>query len=520
MIRKHLKAMTRQLTSIWALPRRLAQSASQAAAKKPEPSGKPAPQAAAKKPAKPAKPAKDAKKPGRVKIPPPKGSLTNDKTCFGPLKDSDRIFQNLYGRHDWRLKGACQRGDWHKTGDILELGPDWMMDQIKQSALRGRGGAGFYCATKWEFLKQVKSDKVPKMLVVNCAEGEPGTCKDREILRHEPHKLIEGILLAGVTMGCGRAIIYIRNRFYNEACNLHYALAEAYQHGLVGDGACGTDIKFDIMIQRGDRYLCGEETAMLNCLMGELGRPRRRPPFLTEKGYFNHPCLVVNAESLSVLPTLLRRGPCWWTGLGRSYNAGTKLFCISGEVNNPCTVEEEMSMPMREIIELHAGGVQGGWENLLAVFPGGLSTALLGPEAAGGVMMDFDCLEAAGSGLGCGSIIVMSKKCDPLAIMHRAIEFYEEHTCKQCTYCRDGAIWLPELFGRFAMGQAHPHEIDWTSVIADKIKNSRPICALGVSQAITAESMVRMFSEQINQRIVKFAEGAEKSGKDGKDKKC
>ncbi|XP_017124585.1 NADH dehydrogenase [ubiquinone] flavoprotein 1, mitochondrial [Drosophila elegans] len=441
-------------------------------------------------------------------VDPPKGYEPNCKTKFGPLDDCDRIFQNLYGRHDWRLQGACERGDWHRTGDLLEMGSDWIMEQVSKSGLRGRGGAGFYAGLKWEFLRQTKSEKVPKVVIVNCAEGEPGTCKDREILRHEPHKLIEGMLLVGVAMGCGRAIVYIRNRFYNEACNLHFALAEAYHHGLVGDSACGSGIKFDVMIQRGDRYLCGEETAMINCLMGELGRPRRRPPFLTEKGYFEHPCLVINAESIAVVPAILRRGSDWWAGLGRSYNTGTKLFCLSGQVNNPCIVEEEMSVPLKDLIDRHAGGVKGGWDNLAAVFPGGLSTPLLNPPTAAEVLMDFDCLAAAGSALGCGSVIVMTKDIDPLAVMLRSIQFFEKQTCKQCTYCRDGAIWLPEMFARFVKGQTHPHEIDWTLAIADKIRNSKPICALAYSQVSVAESLVRMFSNQIEQRILKYAKGS------------
>lgn len=447
--------------------------------------------------------------PDRPKIvDPPKGCLTNEKTKFGPLDDCDRVFQNLYGRHDWRLQGACQRGDWHRTGELLELGPDWIMEQVRKSGLRGRGGAGFYAGHKWEFLRQTKSETEAKIIIVNCAEGEPGTCKDREILRHEPHKLIEGMLLAGVAMGCSRAIVYVRNRLYNEACNLNFALAEAYHHGLVGDSACGTGIKFDVMVQRGDRYLCGEETALVKCLMGELGRPFRRPPFLTEKGYFGHPCAVVNTESVAVLPAILRRGPAWWTGLGRSYNSGTKLFCLSGDVNNPCTVEEEMSIPLRELIERHAGGVKGGWDNLLAIFPGGLSTPLLDPQAAGEVLMDFDGLAEANSSLGCGGVIVMTKDCDPLAVMQRSIEFFEGNTCKQCTYCREGAIWLPEMFGRFVKGQAHPHEIDWVMQIADKIKNSNPICALAYSQVSVAESLVRMFSQQIEKRILQYAKGS------------
>ncbi|XP_033251936.1 NADH dehydrogenase [ubiquinone] flavoprotein 1, mitochondrial-like [Drosophila miranda] len=248
---------------------------------------------------------------------PPKSCLTNEKTTFGPLNDCDRVFQNLYGRHDWRLKGACKRVDWYHTAVLLEKASDCIMEQVCQSGLRGRGGGGFFCGNKWNFLRSAES-KQDKVLVMNCAEGETGKCKDREIIRHEPHKIIEGCLLAGFAMGCNQAIIYVRNRFYNEACNLQFAVAEAYRYGLLGPSACDTGIKFDILVQRGDRYLCGEETALVKCLMGKIGRPRRRPPFLTEQGYFSHPCVVINAESIAVLPTILRRGASWWADLGRS----------------------------------------------------------------------------------------------------------------------------------------------------------------------------------------------------------
>ncbi|SPP75906.1 NADH dehydrogenase [ubiquinone] flavoprotein 1, mitochondrial [Drosophila guanche] len=433
---------------------------------------------------------------------PPKSCLTNKKTTFGPLHDCERVFQNLYGRHDWRMTGACKRGDWYRTADLLDKGPDWIMDQVCQSGLRGRGGGGYFTGTKWNFLRTAEAN-ADKVLVMNCAEGEPGTCKDRQILRHEPHKLIEGCLLAGFAMGCTRAIIYVRNRFYNEACNLQFALAEAYRHGLLGSSACNTGIRFDILVQRGDRYLCGEETALVKCLTGEIGRPHRRPPFLTDKGYFSHPCLVINAETVAVLPTILRRGPRWWADLGRSHNSGTKLFNISGHVNCPCTVEEEMSMPMRDLIEKHAGGVRGGWDNLLAVFPGGLSTSLINKQVAAEVLMDFECLEAAGSSLGSGALIVVNKQSDPIKVMLRSIQFYEKHTCKQCTYCRDGAIWLPELFDRFVRGEAHPHEIDWTLAIGKKIKDSNPICGLAQGQVNVACSLVDNFRPQIEDRILK-----------------
>ncbi|EDW01484.1 GH21461 [Drosophila grimshawi] len=437
----------------------------------------------------------------QAKITPFKGMLSNTKSEFGPLKDCDRIFQNLYGFHDWRLKGACQRGDWYRTADLLDMGANWIVDEVKRSGLRGRGGSGYYTGNKWEFLQKVNANN--KILILNCAEGEPGTCKDREILRHEPHKIIEGCLLAGYAMGCEKCIIYVRNCFYNEACNLQFALAEAYRYGLLGCNACDTGIKFDIQVQRGDRYLSGEETALVNCLMGKLARPRKRPPYLHEQGYFDHPCLVLNTETLAVVPTILRRGAKWFTGLGRNMNFGTKLFSICGHVQHPCTVEEEMSMPLREIIDMHAGGVCGGWNNLLGVFPGGLSSPLIGKVGAEGLLMDYDCLQKAGSSFGTGGIIVVSNNCDPLLVMQRSIEFYMKQTCKQCTPCRDGAIWLPKILRNFTKGESVPQMIDFVAVIC-KTMIGTTICGLSDSQANVAMGLITHFAPHIQQRIEAF----------------
>ncbi|KAH8407592.1 hypothetical protein KR222_007593, partial [Zaprionus bogoriensis] len=434
---------------------------------------------------------------------PPPGMLCNSRTTFGRLSDYDRVFQNLYGRHDWRLSGAYKRGDWYRTADLLELGPDWIHEQINQSGLRGRSGMGLYAGNKWAELKRVKADN--KLIVVNCAEGEPGTCKDREILRYEPHKLIEGCVLAGFAMGCEMAIVFVRARYYHEASNLLYALTEAYRYGLLGENVCDSGHRFDILLQRGDDYLTGEETALMNCLMGKLGRPRRRPPQLTEQGYFGHPCAVLNVESVAVVPTILRRGPLWWAGLGRPGNSGTKLFNISGHVMTPCTVEEEMSMPLRELIELHAGGVCGGWQNLLALFPGGLSCPLLSRRQAERTLMDFDSVAEMGSEFGTGGIIVISKQCDPLLIMLRAVEFYSAQSCRQCTPCRDGARWLPEIFRNFASGKSHPDMIDFLHVLEQKTRDPSCICELSQCMANQARSLLEQFKPLIQQRIVTCA---------------
>eukprot|EP00834_Sanchytrium_tribonematis_P005544 NODE_343_length_9136_cov_0.948656.p5 type:complete len:312 gc:universal NODE_343_length_9136_cov_0.948656:5240-6175(+) len=301
------------------------------------------------------------------------------------LKDSDRIFTNLYGQHDFKLKGAMKRGDWYKTKEIMLKPNDWIINEMKASGLRGRGGAGFPTGLKWSFMTK-PSDK-PKYLVVNADEGEPGTCKDREIIRKDPHKLIEGCLLAGKAMGARAAYIYIRGEFYNEASNLQYAINECYNSGLIGKNSCNTGYEFDVYVHRGaGAYICGEETALIESIEGKQGKPRLKPPFPADVGVFGCPTTVSNVETVAVAPTILRRGGSWFAGFGRKNNAGTKLFCISGHVNNPCTVEESMSIPLKELIERHCGGVRGGWDNLLAIIPGGSSVHVLPKDICDNVL--------------------------------------------------------------------------------------------------------------------------------------
>src|SRR6218665_1520440 len=231
------------------------------------------------------------------------------KTKFGPLHDDDRIFTNLYGRHDWRLNGALSRGDWYKTKEIVNKGSEWIINEIKTSGLRGRGGAGFPTGLKWSFMNK-PPDGRPKYLVVNADEGEPGTCKDREIMRHDPHKLIEGCLVAGSAMGACAAYIYVRGEFYNEASNLQMAIHEAYKAGLIGRNACGTGYDFDVFVHRGaGAYICGEETALIESIEGKQGKPRLKPPFPADVGLFGCPTTVSNVETVAVAPTISLPGP-------------------------------------------------------------------------------------------------------------------------------------------------------------------------------------------------------------------
>ncbi|NXC78819.1 NDUV1 dehydrogenase, partial [Anhinga anhinga] len=337
-----------------------------------------------------------------------------------------------------RLQGALRRGDWYKTKEILLKGVDWILAEVKASGLRGRGGAGFPTGLKWSFMNK-PPDGRPKYLVVNADEGEPGTCKDREIMRHDPHKLVEGCLVAGRAMGARAAYVYIRGEFYNEASNLQVAIREAYEAGLLGRDACGSGYAFDVFVVRGaGAYICGEETALIESLEGKQGKPRLKPPFPADVGVFGCPTTVANVETVAVAPTICRRGGAWFASFGRERNSGTKLFNISGHVNNPCTVEEEMSVPLKELIEKHAGGVRGGWDNLLAVIPGGSSTPLLPKSVCETVLMDFDSLVQAQSGLGTAAVIVMDRSTDVIKAIARLIEFYKHESCGQCTPCREG----------------------------------------------------------------------------------
>jgi len=422
------------------------------------------------------------------------------KTKFGDLKDEDRIFTNLYGRHDWRLKGALKRGDYYKTKEILLKGVDWIQGEVKKSGLRGRGGAGFPTGMKWSFMNK-PDDGRPRYLVVNGDEGEPGTCKDREILRHDPHKLVEGCLIAGRAMLAKAAYIYIRGEFYNEASNMQIAIQEAYQAGLIGKNACGSGYDFDIFLHRGaGAYVCGEETSLIESIEGKAGKPRLKPPFPADVGVFGCPTTVNNVETIAVTPTICRRGGDWFASFGRPRNTGTKLFNISGHVNNPCTVEEEMSIPLKELIERHAGGVIGGWDNLLGVIPGGSSTPILPKSVCENVMMEFDDLTAKQSALGTAALIVMNKQADVIQCISRLMKFYKHESCGQCTPCREGCNWMAKIMARFAVGKARPEEIDMLYELSKNIEG-HTICALADGAAWPVQGLIRHFRPELEQRM-------------------
>ncbi|MDP3496005.1 MAG: NADH-quinone oxidoreductase subunit NuoF [Hyphomonadaceae bacterium] len=422
------------------------------------------------------------------------------------LLDKDRIFTNLYGRQDWRLEAAKQRGAWNSTKELMQFGPEWICDQIKASGLRGRGGAGFPTGLKWTFMPKVVKDR-PHYLVVNADESEPGTCKDRDIMRHDPHLLIEGCLIAAFAMRANKCYIYLRGEYIYEREVLEKAIAEAYAAGLVGKNACGSGWDFDIYAHHGaGAYICGEETALLESLEGKKGQPRLKPPFPANAGLYGCPTTVNNVESIAVAPTILRRGAGWFAGFGRPNNTGTKVFCISGHVERPCNVEEEMSIPLKTLIEEHCGGVRGGWGNLKSIIPGGSSVPMIPKDICDTVLMDFDALRDVKSGLGTAAVIVMDKSTDLVRAIARIAYFYKHESCGQCTPCREGTGWMWRVLERMVKGEAETSEIDTLLDVASQVEG-HTICALGDAAAWPIQGLIRHFRQEIEDRITNYRQG-------------
>jgi NADH-quinone oxidoreductase subunit F len=393
------------------------------------------------------------------------------------------------------------RGAWSDTKTLIEKGHDWIINEIKTSGLRGRGGAGFPTGLKWSFMP--KNDPRPSYLAVNADESEPGSCKDREIMRHDPHLLIEGILLACFAMRAHTAFIYIRGEFMREREHLQTAVDEAYAAKLIGKNNVNS-WDLDIIVHHGaGAYICGEETALLESIEGKKGMPRLKPPFPAACGIYGSPTTVNNVESIASVPDILRRGGDWFAALGVPNSAGTKLFQISGHVERPCVVEEEMGIPLRELLDRHAGGVRGGWDNLLAVIPGGSSMPLIRAEQCQDLTLDFDALTKLKSGLGTGCIIVMDKSTDPIKAITRIAYFYKHESCGQCTPCREGTGWMYRVLERMQRGEAEKREIDLLFDVTKQVE-SHTICALGDAAAWPVQGLIRNFRDVIEDRIERY----------------
>ena len=417
------------------------------------------------------------------------------------LQDKDRIFTNLYGDFGRDIVSAKSRGDWKDTAAIIAKGKDWIINEVKLSELRGRGGAGFPTGMKWSFApKEIKPGR-PHYLIINADESEPGTCKDRDIIRFEPQKLIEGCLISSYAIGANTCYIYIRGEYFNESKILQEAINEAYKEGLIGKNACGTGFDLDIHIHLGaGAYICGEETALIESIEGNKGQPRLKPPFPALVGLYGCPTIVNNVETIAVVPTILKRGGKWFASFGRAKNTGTKIFCISGNVNNPCNVEEEMGIPLKELIEKHAGGVVGGWENLQAVIPGGSSMPVLSKKICDTIKMDFDSLVEVQSGLGTAGVVVIDKSQDIVKCFARIARFYKHESCGQCTPCREGTGWMWRMLERINKGDADVQEIDMLMDVTKQIEG-HTICAFGEGASWPVQGLLRHFRGEIEQRL-------------------
>ena len=426
------------------------------------------------------------------------------------LADRDRIFTNLYGFHSPGLAEAKKRGSWDGTKLLIDRGKDWVVNEMKASGLRGRGGAGFPTGLKWSFMPKPDPAR-PSYLVVNADESEPGTCKDREIMRNDPHLLIEGCLLASFAMSAHACYIYLRGEYIYERERLQAAVDEAYEAKLIGkDNVNGWP--FDLYVHHGaGAYICGEETALLESLEGKKGMPRLKPPFPANMGLYGCPTTVNNVESIAVAPTILRRGAAWFSSMGAKNNVGTKLFCVSGHVNTPCNVEEAMSLPFRELIDRHCGGIRGGWDNLLAVIPGGSSVPLVPAHEIIDAPMDFDTLRGLRSGLGTAAVIVMDKSTDIVRAIARISYFYKHESCGQCTPCREGTGWMWRVLNRMAEGRAQKREIDMLLEVSTQIEG-HTICALGDAAAWPVQGLIRHFRHEIEKRIDDYAANPHSEG--------
>ncbi|MCP5404827.1 MAG: NADH-quinone oxidoreductase subunit NuoF [Pseudomonadaceae bacterium] len=417
------------------------------------------------------------------------------------LKLEDKCFPNLDGAGDWGIKGYQKRGGYKGLKKLLQTAPAEHIDKLKKSALRGRGGAGFSTGMKWSFMPKPEQSGKPHYLVCNADEGEPGTCKDRDILRNDPHTLVEGMIVGCYTLGAKAGYIYVRGEYYDESSRLNQAIREAYDAGFLGKNIQGTGVDVDVYVHLGaGAYICGEETALLESLEGKKGQPRLKPPFPAGFGLYGCPTTINNVETIAQVPPVLKHPLDWWTRWGRENNHGTKIFSISGSVNNPCNVEAPMSIPLRELIDEYAGGVIGGWDNLQAIIPGGSSTPILTKELAEQAIMDFDGLKPLGSSLGTAAVVVMNKDVDVLRVMTRIAAFYKHESCGQCTPCREGVGWVYRLMHRLAEGKGTADELDQLYAITKKIEG-RTICAFADGAMWPVQGTLRHFRELFEEKL-------------------
>ncbi len=408
------------------------------------------------------------------------------------------LMAGLDGRN-WRLKDYEARAGYAALRRILKEGvtPDAVIAEVKKSALRGRGGAGFPTGLKWSFMpRQVPG---PKYVVCNSDEGEPGTCKDRDLLRYNPHAVIEGMIIAGYAMGATAGYNYIHGEIWAVYEQFEEALKEAYAAGYLGQSILGSAFSFELYAHAGyGAYIVGEETAMLESLEGKKGYPRFKPPFPASYGLFGRPTTINNTETFAAVPWIMRQGADAFLALGRPNNGGTKLFSVTGHVNRPGNYEVKLGTPFAQLLEM-AGGVRGG-RKLKAVIPGGSSMPVLPADVMLKTDMDYDSISKAGSMLGSGAVIVMDETTCMVRALERLSYFYYEESCGQCTPCREGTGWLYRVVHRIENGQGRMDDLDLLNDVSDNIAG-RTICALGDAAALPVKSFLKHFRDEFVHHI-------------------
>ncbi len=409
------------------------------------------------------------------------------------------LFRTLDSPEPWKLATYQAAGGYEIWRRILKekLPQEKIIEELKKSALRGRGGAGFNTGLKWSFMPRQAPGQ--KYIVCNSDEGEPGTCKDREILRLNPHALVEGMAIAGYAIGATVGYNYIRGEFWEPYERFEAALKEAYAAGLLGKNIMGSGVDFDLYSHLGaGAYICGEETALLESIEGKKGLPRFKPPFPANVGLFGRPTTINNTETLASVPDILRHGADWFLSLGKPNNGGPKIFSVTGHVNRPGNFEIELGTPFKTLLEM-AGGVRKG-HRLKAVIPGGSSAKVLPGAVMMECTMDYDSIAKAGSMLGSGAVIVMDETTCMVKALERIAYFYYEESCGQCTPCREGTGWMYRVIHRIENGQGKPEDLEMLSDVAGKIEG-RTICALGDAAAWPVQSFVKHFHTEFEHHI-------------------
>jgi NADH-quinone oxidoreductase subunit F len=409
------------------------------------------------------------------------------------------ILDGKAGEHAWRLSSYLERGGYEALKKILrdKIPPEDIIAELKKSALRGRGGAGFPTGLKWSFMP--RSFPGAKYVVCNSDEGEPGTFKDRDILRYNPHTVIEGMIIAGYAMGCASGYNYIHGEIFEVYERFEEALDEARAAGLLGQNILGSGFGFELYAHHGyGAYICGEETGLLESLEGKKGQPRFKPPFPASFGLYGKPTTINNTETFASVPYIIRQGGEDFLSLGKPNNGGMKLFSVSGHVNKPGNYEVPLGTPFSTLLQM-AGGVRGG-RHLKAVIPGGSSAPVLPASVMMDLTMDYDAISKAGSMLGSGAVIVMDESTCMVKALERLSYFYFEESCGQCTPCREGTGWLYRVMHRIENGQGRAEDLDLLDNVAENIMG-RTICALGDAAAMPVRSFVKHFRDEFQYHI-------------------